>query len=194
MLWTPDTGVHRRKRHMERLQRSARRLGIAPVGVDAVLKELRGDGPLRVRLTVDAKGSADVTTAPFQPLAPGSVWRIAMSEARLSSEDPWLSVKSTMRALYDETRANLPTHVDEMVFLNQDGALCEGTITNIFVARDDILLTPSLECGALPGILREELIENGRAREARLDAGDLARAEMFFVGNALRGLIPARMV
>jgi para-aminobenzoate synthetase/4-amino-4-deoxychorismate lyase len=43
----------------------------------------------------------------------------------------------------------------------------------------------------LPGILRAELIESGRAVEAALTRADLNRG--FFVGNALRGLIPATL-
>ena len=39
------------------------------------------------------------------------------------------------------------------------------------------------------GILRAELIESGRAVEAELTEADLS--DGFFIGNALRGLIPA---
>ena len=41
-------------------------------------------------------------------------------------------------------------------------------------------------------MLRARLIEEGRAIEGDLRAEDLAGG--FFIGNALRGLIPARLV
>jgi branched-subunit amino acid aminotransferase/4-amino-4-deoxychorismate lyase len=44
----------------------------------------------------------------------------------------------------------------------------------------------------LPGILRGRLIDEGKAIEGDLAAADLAGG--FFIGNALRGLIPARLV
>jgi para-aminobenzoate synthetase / 4-amino-4-deoxychorismate lyase len=70
-----------------------------------------------------------------------------------------------------------------------DGQLTEGSFTSLFVPRDGRLLTPPLALGLLPGVLRAELIEAGRAAEAPLTAADLAHG--FFVGNAVRGLIPA---
>jgi 4-amino-4-deoxychorismate lyase len=63
-----------------------------------------------------------------------------------------------------------------------------GTITNLFTAE----LTPALSCGLLPGVLRAELLGQGR-REAVLRPGNLEGAR-FFMGNSLRGLIPARLV
>ncbi|MCE3520126.1 aminotransferase class IV, partial [Escherichia coli] len=61
---------------------------------------------------------------------------------------------------------------------------------NVFVPRGDgVLLTPPLARGLLPGVLRAELIANGRAIEQ--DVSTEALHAQFFVGNALRGLIPA---
>ena len=77
-------------------------------------------------------------------------------------------------------------------FLRDDGALTEGSFTNLFVERDGVLLTPRAALGLLPGVLRRSLIESGRACEADLTLADLGNG--FFVGNALRGLMPARLL
>ena len=53
--------------------------------------------------------------------------------------------------------------------------------------------TPPLACGCLPGILRAELLASGRVQEAVLTETDLPRARLW-MGNALRGLIPATLV
>jgi 4-amino-4-deoxychorismate lyase len=45
----------------------------------------------------------------------------------------------------------------------------------------------------LPGVLRAELLDEGRAREAIYSYGDLQSAKAIFVGNSLRGLIPAKL-
>ncbi len=187
-------GLVRRDLHLARMARSAAAFEF-PFARDAALAQLglaTGPIPLRVRLTLDHSGRFGVTTAPLAP-AP-ALWAFSLASHRLEATDPWLRHKTTRRALYDQTRAALPTGVDEVIFGNTDGALCEGTITTIFVQKRDRLLTPALSAGLLPGVLRQSLLEDGRAEEAALTIADLATAEAVFLGNSLRGLILARQV
>ncbi|WP_343081192.1 aminotransferase class IV family protein [Ostreiculturibacter nitratireducens] len=186
------TRFARLDRHLARARAGAARLGFA-WNDDAVTSALSGIGgpePLRVRLTVGASGDAEATVATLAPAA--SLWRVAVAADRLSSDDPWLRLKTTRRALYDRSRAALPTGIDEFLFLNERDELCEGTITNIFFDLGEGLMTPPLASGCLPGILRAELVETGRCREAALHAKDMPRARLW-VGNALRGLIAAEL-
>jgi branched-subunit amino acid aminotransferase/4-amino-4-deoxychorismate lyase len=81
---------------------------------------------------------------------------------------------------------------DEVIFLNERDELCEGARTNLFVPREGLLLTPPLSSGLLPGVLRASLLAEGRARESLLLLADLDAG--FFLGNSLRGLLPARLV
>ena len=80
---------------------------------------------------------------------------------------------------------------DQALFVRDDGLVTEGTITNIFVERDGMLLTPPATLGLLPGVLRARLLADGRAREQELTIADLEGG--FLLGNALRGLMPARL-
>jgi branched-subunit amino acid aminotransferase/4-amino-4-deoxychorismate lyase len=54
-----------------------------------------------------------------------------------------------------------------------------------------MLLTPPLSRPILPGILRAQLIEQGDAEEAELKPADLEG--IFYIGNAVRGLMRARL-
>ncbi|MBI1415836.1 MAG: 4-amino-4-deoxychorismate lyase [Limimaricola sp.] len=192
MGWRPGEGVRWRDRHMARMAASAARLGLYFEGAAAarLLDALTGEGALRVRLTLGADGF-DLTTAPLPPAK--TQWHLALAEERLEPHDPWLGVKTTQRALYDSARAALPPGIDEVLFLNTDGLLCEGTITNVFLTMPDgAHLTPARRAGLLPGILRGVLLEQGW-READLTLADLRAARAVAVGNALRGLIPARL-
>jgi Branched-chain amino acid aminotransferase/4-amino-4-deoxychorismate lyase len=188
--WHPGEGIRRRARHIARLARGAAQLGypLDKTALTAALAALSGASPLRVRLTLDAKGAIEITSA---PLTPTTAWRVHISNVTLDSQDPILRLKTTARAPYDAARAALPDGIDEAILLNERGEICEGTITNLFLKRGGIYLTPPLACGLLPGILREELLETGAAREALLRPEDLAQGEIF-MGNSLRGLIPAR--
>lgn len=189
--WEPGTGALRGALHLARMARSARALGWAfdADAARAALDGITGTAPLRVRLALSEDGAFNLRTTPFVPVAGG--WVVEIAPARIHSGDPYRGVKTTQRREYDAGRAALPPGSDELLFLNERGELVEGSITNIFVERGGHLLTPPLSAGCLPGVLRQELLDQGRAVEARLTPADLD--EPFFVGNSLRGLIPARL-
>jgi len=46
----------------------------------------------------------------------------------------------------------------------------------------------------LPGVLRQEMLLNGKAKEEVLYLEDLVIPNKLFVGNSLRGLIPADLI
>jgi len=104
--------------------------------------------------------------------------------------------KTTARDFYDGECARLKALIgaDEVIFLNSENALCEGSFTSLFVEKNGTLLTPALSCGLLPGVLRQALIEQGNAVEAVLTLEDIKTAEAIFVGNSLRGLMPAAFI
>lgn len=199
MRWEPGGGFLRLERHLARLYGSAHVLGFRcdPEQIGDVLKDAIGDAdtPRRVRLTLGAAGEAEATTQPYEPLPAHRTWTVRIARTRLVSTDPFVRHKTTRREVYMHARAEHQVHhTDEVLLLNERGDICEGTITNIFADMgDDALLTPALFCGLLPGVLRAALLDEGRAREAVLGPTDLMDAKRLFVGNSLRGLIPARM-
>lgn len=111
----------------------------------------------------------------------------------VNSGDWRLRHKTTDRAFYDAAReVARDAGADEALLLRDDGLLTEGCFTSLFVERRGMLLTPPSSLGLLPGVQRRHLIELGRAREENLTIDDLA--DGFFIGNALRGLMPARLM
>jgi 4-amino-4-deoxychorismate lyase len=172
--------------HLARLSQGAASLGFACdlSAVRAALHAAITSAPLRVRLTLGAAGDVEVTTAPLPPAK--AEWRVGPAPARLSSSDLWLTVKSTHRPAYDAARAALAEGLDEVLFLNERDEVCDCSITTVFFDRGQGLRTPPLSSGLLPGVLRAELA----VPEEVLLAGDLPHVRLW-VGNALRGLIPA---
>ncbi len=197
LRWEPEAGFLRLDQHLRRLNRSIDALGFLPPADPAMALKLAvgGDQPLRVRLSVSYRGKTEVTTAPFRPEAEGKVWRLRIAAQNLSSADAFLRHKTTRRDLHDAARAEFAgDDADEVLLLNERGEVCEGTITNLFVEGEDgMLLTPAISSGLLPGILRAELIREGKARAEILKPAALAYRRLF-VGNALRGLVPAELV
>ncbi|HWK64863.1 MAG TPA: aminotransferase class IV family protein [Rhizobiaceae bacterium] len=197
LRWEPAGGFVRIERHLERLQGSAEVLGFRhdAAAVDHALAAVSGgERPLRVRLTLSRTGEVACIFHAFEPTPPGTIWRLRMARTRLDADDPLIRHKTSRRDVFQAARLEFTAQeADEVILLNSQGRLCEGTITNLFLDRGDggPLLTPALANGLLPGILRGELIELGRAVEADLVPDDLVTAKSIFVGNSLRGLIPA---
>ncbi len=191
--WRPQEGFRHLDRHFVRMERSANTLGFAFDRASASgLLKVEGGTPHRCRLTLGADGF-EFTAVPMTEVT--GEWSVAVSAKRLQSDDHWLRHKTTQRGLYDQERASLPEGVDEWLFVNELDELCEGTITNLFVEQQDgAILTPCVSCGVLPGILREILLEQGRASEARVTLADLKAARAVYVGNSLRGLIRCNVV
>lgn len=193
-----DGTVPRLVLHLARLHASAEALGFACdiEKIGAQLENIEAaDHPLRVRLTLQEDGCSDVETTPFVAADIGTVWTLRLAAERLNSADPLLRHKTSHRTVYDRARAEFPrAEADEVLLLNEKGELCEGTITTLFARIDDgPLVTPPLECGLLAGVLRAELIARGLAREHVLTTEDAFAARELFVGNSLRGLVPARL-
>jgi branched-subunit amino acid aminotransferase/4-amino-4-deoxychorismate lyase len=191
--YMPKDGFARLGLHMDRVEQTCAQLNV-PFDRGETLFALGSAVDVlsaRVRMTIDLEGSVSVTTAELS--ASPDVWVVAISDQVLRSDDPWLGVKTSQRGFYDKARADLPKGLDELIFLNENGDVCEGTITNVFVRRGDVLMTAPLSAGVLPGVLRQELLETGLAVEARLTVDDLGGTDVF-VGNSLRGLIKARMI
>ncbi|HEX4157616.1 MAG TPA: aminodeoxychorismate synthase component I [Rhizomicrobium sp.] len=128
--------------------------------------------------------------------ASGSIrWSFAISPERVDSSDVLLRHKTDWRELFERESARVARDgIDEVVFLNERGELTEGSRTNLFIRRNDRLVTPPLASGLLNGILRSKLLESGECAEEILYPRDLETADAIFLGNALRGLIPAVMV
>jgi 4-amino-4-deoxychorismate lyase len=183
----------RRDQHLARLRASANILGFAvdEAALANALASVGGTDTQRVRLTIGRAGDTEITSAVLGPVA--AEWCVTLAGQCLSSHDPFLRHKTTQRKLYDQTRAALPGGISEAIFANERGEICEGTITSVFFDIGGGFATPPLSCGCLPGILRAELLDSGICHEAILQINDLDRAKLW-VGNSLRGLIPARIV
>lgn len=77
----------------------------------------------------------------------------------------------------------------EVIAMNERGHLTDGSRTNLFLVIDELLLTPSIADGALPGITRKVLIDSKLAIEANLVARDINKAKAIMLTNALHGII-----
>jgi para-aminobenzoate synthetase/4-amino-4-deoxychorismate lyase len=190
MRFDPEEGVPMLERHLVRLKASAEALGFAfdrhSTRNELQAATFRLRNPARVRLLLGPSGAVSIGIAPLPDRVAGRV-AVAVVRHQVAPDDFRLAHKTTRRGFYDRARADAGTW--EVAFTDAAGFLTEGSFTSIFVERDGVLVTPPRSRGLLPGVLRAELLESGRAVEGDLIPADLEPG--FFVGNALRGLVAA---
>ncbi|MFV0644364.1 MAG: aminodeoxychorismate synthase component I [Sphingomonadaceae bacterium] len=195
MRFDPHEGIPLLERHLERMKASAQALGFAfdrhmvRNRIQALSFEL--ETAARLRLLLARSGEVSIEASPVPAIADRPM-RVIVLPLPVDEGDFRLRHKTSDRGFYDQAQ-EVAQHdgADEALFLRDDGLLTEGSFTNIFVARNDRLLTPPASLGLLPGVLRQSLIDEGRAQEAELSLDDLAGG--FFLGNALRGLVKAEL-
>lgn len=193
MAFDPNEGILNLERHLERMKTSAAELGFAFDRHDArnelQAATFRFREPCKIRLLLSRTGALAIESRPMAE-APDEPVAVALVPSPLPSDDLRLRHKTTDRAFYDEARAQAGTF--EVLLVDAEGFVTQGSFTNIFVERGDMLLTPPVSRGLLPGTLRQQLIEEGHAQEAELRPEDLK--DGLFIGNATRGLIAAKLV
>jgi branched-chain amino acid aminotransferase len=88
---------------------------------------------------------------------------------------------------------------DDAIMLNEYGHLTECSTSNLYLVKGEIVKTPCLDCGILPGITRAKLFmiakdEGIAIEEAHLTLEDLQLAEEIFVSGTIKGVVPVRKV
>jgi branched-chain amino acid aminotransferase len=79
---------------------------------------------------------------------------------------------------------------DEAIYLDQNGHIVEGVAENIFIVRENTIITPFTCSGALPGITQKEIMKMAaslgyKVEERNITPHELFNAdEVFFTGTA----------
>ena len=195
LRFTPEEGIPLLERHLGRMKASAAELGFSFDRHEA-RNQMHAccfvlDRPSKVRLMAARSGALALQTSAMPEAWPNPATCIILP-LPVDQGDWRLRHKTSDRGFYEDAAAIARRNAaHEALFVREDGLLTEGAITNIFVERGGMLLTPPASLGLLAGVMRQSLIDEGKAREAELTLADLE--DGFFLANALRGLMPARL-
>ena len=86
-----------------------------------------------------------------------------------------------------------------MIFLNSKGQLAEGSLSNLFFIKDNVIYTPADDCGLLPGIMRHKVVELLEENTISCQKGhysleELLAADEVFVTNSLMEIMPVNRI
>lgn len=212
-LLIKDGRVFALDRHLARLAKSALGLGIiAPersVVSDAIAKVLASNpkisfGRLRVTLTSGAGPLGSDRSAAQPTLVVSIAEQAPWPESTATLLVPWTrNENSPLAGLKTTSYAENVFALDaakkhgfsEAIFCDTSGRLCEGTGSNIFLIKDDQIITPSEESGLLRGITRDLILELARESgfevfERDVDPQELWEADEVFITSSTRDIHP----
>ena len=198
LRWDPEKGYLRLAAHKARFLKAAKafQVNINSRDIDSLLNDTsfgKNHTPYRVRLSCEALSGLSLEAAPLLPFVPPL--KIALSDYRLGDARQMTAHKVEARNFYDGERSRLKSllGIDEVLFLNSEDQLCEGSFTSLFIEENGKLITPPLG-DILPGIFREEMIDQGKAIVETISLERLTKSERVYVGNSLRGLMAAKLI
>jgi branched-chain amino acid aminotransferase len=200
-------------RHLARLAKSASGLGISMPDVAVIsngVSQVLTTNPKvdfgRLRITVTSGsgplGSDRTSAAPTLviSLAEQAAWPVSTKVLLVpwtrNENSPLAGLKTTSYAenVYALDAAK-SQGFSEAIFCDTSGRLCEGTGSNIFLVKNDQILTPSEASGLLRGITRDLVIEWANEAgfvvvERNVDPKELWDADEVFITSSTRDIHP----
>ena len=200
--------------HLERLFNSAKELALENTYTKEYIKnaiektieanELK-DARLRLTLTGGAmskevpESTLLITAIKFVPY-PDEYYEkgviVVLTDFRQNAQSPLNRHKTTnyfsrLLALNEERRKK----AGEALWFTTDNYLAEGCISNVFIVKDSVLYTPSLDTPVLPGVMRKTVCEIAGKEaielvEKKLVISDLLGADEVFLSNVIMKVLP----
>lgn len=180
-------------RHLSRVRRSAKRIGLllpTEAEIKSTLDELLRSTPIttetgRLRISCFTSGEMVVEHDNFRRWSAPA--RVTLLDRKVDEDSPMVGIKSLP---YTENLACLEivraAGFDEGIRLNKKGEVCEAAVSNLLLRIDGLWITPHLASGALPGVMRELLVEWFEIQERKVDVGDLENADAMFLLSSLK--------
>jgi len=204
------------QQHLQRLQTGCSRLGIEPVdelllaeqcqlladGVDqAVIKIIvtRGSGGRGYRVPARPASTRILQLHEWPDFPPACAQQgvaARLCDMRLGHNPVLAGIKHLNRLEQVLARQEWDDNgIREGLLLDTAGNLVEGTMSNLFLVRDGVLLTPDLQRCGVAGIMRSQLLELAGQLSigteiCQLGMADLHAAEEVFICNSLIGIWP----
>ena len=207
--------------HLARMRRSGDALGVpVPPALEAFVDEAlpalwtREGRPARAALRIVVTRGPWDGLEPPEPSAPGvhvavralpdvpppPATAVTIEAPRIDPQHPLSGHKVLSWMAFVEARRRARAAGADLALLRTiAGDVAEADCGNLFVVLDGVVVTPPLDTGVLPGVVRELVLRQLRASdrpvaERRIAPEDLARISGAFLTSSLAGVRPLSQV
>ncbi len=181
--------------HKARLQASAEYFGYPFSGdefdslLHRIADELDDVHRYKIRILLNSAGELNGEHAVIDPAVQRSR-KLLFSSQPVNEQEIMLYHKSTYRPWYTVAGEKISSNACyDVLFYNSKGQITEGARSNVFIEKKGTLYTPPVSCGLLPGVLRKNLLHEGKCKERILFKDDFLSADAVYCGNSVRGLV-----
>jgi branched-chain amino acid aminotransferase len=126
--------------------------------------------------------------------------KVVVAKITVPANHPLTAIKSTNKLTHVLARAEADAAgADEALLANTNGELAEGTSCNLFWINDNTICTPTIACGALPGITRNLVLElcstlSLKTKEVAAAPKTLFSADAVFLSHTTMGIVEVEEV
>ena len=186
------------EQHLDRLSQSASYFGfkVNKIAIEEHLSKIRKSfkiGKYKIRLTFYQNG--DVKMA-HELISENDITPkiITIGDQRIDSGSIFQYHKTSHRKIYtQEYEVASRAGFYEAVILNERYEIAEACRHNIFIRKEDKLITPPLSAGILNGIYRQKLMQKENVVEKAITIEDLINCDEILLTNSVRGLVKVKL-
>ncbi|KAI9303689.1 aminotransferase [Cunninghamella echinulata] len=204
ILYDPTEGFYLLEGHLKRLTKATEEFKSFPKpNIETITQQLNAnlsDTPQRVRLLYNSEGkikieytplltinsidTLDQVTHDMQPIL-----KVALDTQPTDTKTKFVLHKTTHRSIYNDARErvhaganNNNDSIFDVILWNKNHQVTETSISNIAIGtmtHDGTFewKTPSLDCGLLPGVFRQHLLNKGQLIESKITTDDLIKSQ-----------------
>jgi len=198
--------------HLQRLHEGSERLGFQAPADDVLRAEIARivgsvrDGLIKIVVTRGAGGRGYRPAANLQPTRVVALYELPSDlsdrpialrwcETRLGRNARLAGIKHLNRLEQVLAQAEWQGEFDEGLMLDTEGEVVCATASNVFVVRDQVLVTPDLRFSGVAGVMRGQALRTARrlglaVNEEPLWLHDIEAASEIFLTSAVRGIRP----
>ncbi len=119
--------------------------------------------------------------------------RLGVADFKLAQQPALAGLKHNNRLEQVLIKAELAqTDADELVVLDQSGAVIEVSAANLMFCKEGLWFTPALDQAGVNGVMRQHLMAQRAVAEGRYCLADLQQADALLICNALMGVVPVK--